>query len=114
MSIFDKAAEVIRTWQQRHKTEMDNNTDWAARNLAGDLHRAGLLVGDLPDVAGEYEYPDIEGVFHSWKAQGVFVFVELSPQHQIKIKYMRESHTPEEARSIALALLAAANHAEEE
>ena len=38
------AQEVIRTWQQRHKNVMDDNPDWAAQNLAHDLHNAGLLA----------------------------------------------------------------------
>lgn len=48
MSNQDRAAEVIRTWQQRHKYAMDYNPDWAAQNLAHDLHQAGLLAPDLP------------------------------------------------------------------
>ena len=57
MSNREKAAEVIRTWQARHKTEMDTNPDWAAQNLAGDLADAGLLPPDIPepDFLTEYE-----------------------------------------------------------
>lgn len=44
MNNQDKAAEVIRTWQRRHKNVMDSNPDWAAQNLAHDLHQAGLLA----------------------------------------------------------------------
>lgn len=44
MSNQDQAAEVIRVWQRRHKNAMDNNPDWAAQNLAIDLHNAGLLA----------------------------------------------------------------------
>ena len=44
MSNQDKTAEVIRVWQQRHKNQMDSNPDWAAQNLAIDLHNAGLLA----------------------------------------------------------------------
>ena len=44
MSKQDQAAEVIRTWQRRHKSMMDDNPDWAAQNLAIDLHQAGLLA----------------------------------------------------------------------
>ena len=44
MSKQDQAAQVIRTWQQRHKNAMDSNPDWAAQNLAHDLHNAGLLA----------------------------------------------------------------------
>ena len=57
MSNREKAADVIRTWQARHKTEMDNNTDWAAQNLAGDLAAAGLFTPAIPepDFLTEYE-----------------------------------------------------------
>ena len=51
MSNHEHAAEVIRTWQARHKTEMDNNTAWAAQNLAGDLDHAGLLAPDTDHPA---------------------------------------------------------------
>lgn len=51
MSNRERAAEVIRTWQARHKTEMDNNTTWAAQNLAGDLDHAGLLAPDTDHPA---------------------------------------------------------------
>lgn len=30
MNSQDQAAEVIRTWQRRHKNVMDSNPDWAA------------------------------------------------------------------------------------
>lgn len=50
MSKQDQAAQVIRTWQQRHKNVMDSNPDWAAQNLAHDLHQAGLLAPDLPQL----------------------------------------------------------------
>lgn len=46
MSDQAKAAEVIRTWQKRHKYAMDYNPDWAAQNLAHDLLIAGLLVDE--------------------------------------------------------------------
>lgn len=49
MTNQDQAAEVIRTWQKRHPTVMDNNPDWAAQNLAGDLKQAGLISPDLPE-----------------------------------------------------------------
>lgn len=46
MSNKDRAAEVIRTWQKRHKYAMDYSPDWAAQNLAHDLLTAGLLVDE--------------------------------------------------------------------
>ena len=49
MSNQDKVAEVISTWQKRHKGVMDENPDWAAQNLAIDLHGAGVLEPELPE-----------------------------------------------------------------
>lgn len=49
MSNQDKVAEVISTWQKRHKGVMDENPDWAAQNLAIDLHSAGVLEPELPE-----------------------------------------------------------------
>lgn len=46
MNNREKAAEVIATWQARHKTEMDNNTAWAAQNLVCDLANEGLITPD--------------------------------------------------------------------
>ena len=49
MTNQDQAAKVIRRWQQRHKNVMDSNPDWAAQNLAHDLHQAGVLAPDDMD-----------------------------------------------------------------
>lgn len=49
MSNQDKVAEVISTWQNRHKGVMDENPGWAAQNLAIDLHNAGVLEPELPE-----------------------------------------------------------------
>ena len=46
MAKLQRAAEVILTWQQRHKGIMDRNPEWAAQNLAIDLITAGLLVDE--------------------------------------------------------------------
>lgn len=46
----EKAAKVIATWQARHKTEMDNNTEWAAQNLVCDLANEGLITPDQPTM----------------------------------------------------------------
>lgn len=46
MGNLEQAAEVIRTWQKRHKGIMDRNPEWAAQNLAIDLLIAGLLVDE--------------------------------------------------------------------
>lgn len=66
MSDRERAAEVITTWQARHKTEMDNNTTWAAQNLAGDLADAGLLAPDAPEPGvfkdgSEVEWDTLDG-----------------------------------------------------
>ena len=66
MSNLEKAADVIRTWQQRHRTEMDTNPDWAAQNLAGDLAQAGLLPPNIPEPGvfkdgAEIEWDTLDG-----------------------------------------------------
>ena len=112
MSNQDRAAEVIRTWQQRHKGIMDSNPDWAAQNLAGDLNQAGLLAPDLPEPSYivtecEYEYPVWEcGSRYSIEEETpgyITIFDEGEPA---------ESLTLQEARKVAHALLAAADYAE--
>lgn len=106
MTNQDQAAQVIRTWQQRHKNVMDSNPDWAAQNLAIDLHNAGLITPDLP------ERPD-SGI---WGELGQFLVdtadnggVAVAPPHPGIVTL-----DSKEARETALALLAAANHTEEE
>ena len=74
MSNRDRAAEVIRTWQSRHKTEMDNNPDWAAQNLASDLADAGLLAPDVPDVPEPGVFKDGSEV--EWDTLDGYVNVE--------------------------------------
>lgn len=68
MSNREKAADVIRTWQQRHRTEMDNNPDWAAQNLASDLAAARLLTPDIPEpnflTEYETEWDTLNGYVH--------------------------------------------------
>lgn len=107
MNNRQRTAEVIRTWQARHKTEMDSDTDWAAQNLAGDLADAGRLAPDLPEPneAGFWHTDNtvtralpnllVEAGFYD---QGVDTYVKL---------------TPDEAREVAHILLAAANCTEE-
>ena len=125
MSNRDRAAQVIRTWQQRHKTQLDNNTDWAAQNLAGDLHEAGLLAPDLPTLRHDYDhievpvryslinigddserYDDDSALVGVWAGDVKF----LLGGYNETSAYM----STEQARQFALALLAAANHAQEE
>ena len=71
MSNRDRAAEVIRTWQARHKTEMDTNTDWAAQNLAGDLADAGTLTPDIPEPGVFKDGAEVE-----WDTPDGYVNVE--------------------------------------
>lgn len=115
MSNQDQAAEVIRTWQQRHKNAMDYNPDWAAQNLAGDLKQAGLITPDLPE-------PHREVALHTpeWFLDGPISLVVSEPSEGV-VSYGSDVHngafrlvlTKEEAEGIALALLAAADYSEE-
>jgi hypothetical protein len=106
MSVMHEAYKAIRVWQSRHKNALEDSTDWAARNLAGDLAQAGLLAEDLP------ERPD-DGI---WGGVGEFLVdtsnngdVAILPPHPGVVFI-----TPQESRETAYSLLAAANHAEEE
>ena len=116
MSNRERAADLITTWQARHKTEMDNNTDWAAQNLAGDLADAGLLAPDLPEPARR----SIEGYHtaHPWAEWDAgdnrvmalkdgFVSIQDVEEPELCI-----GMPPDEAREAAHALLAAANETE--
>ena len=112
MNNREKAAEVIRTWQKRHKTEMDNNTDWAAQNLAGDLAEAGLLAPDLPE-------PDVDnGVHRVYTAVGNLDVVSVTGHVQLN-RLESDGRTavwdgkPTAARAFAHVLLAAADYSEE-
>lgn len=124
MSNQDKAAEVIRTWQQRHKNMMDSNPDWAAQNLAIDLHNAGLLAPDLPEpdrdtrdpkwqseYREDYEYPAPS----MWCMYSLFSVGAFPQDNDITVWDDGEPLPPfsiAEARKLAYALLAAAQHQE--
>lgn len=113
MTNQDRAAEVIRVWQRRHKNAMDRNPDWAAQNLAIDLHNAGLLAPDTPQLFFE------RGHGPSWEIpindQGGGVATVRTLIGDVFIE--RHGHgfitNPEEARQLAAALLAAADYSEE-
>ena len=112
MSSQDRAAEVIRTWQRRHKNVMDDNPDWAAQNLAIDLHQAGLLAPDLPEANDPGIFvPDGKG----WIPGGPHgPSVWTAPDCPIMVQRIEPGElTPDEARGVAYALLAAANYQEE-
>jgi len=115
MTSRERAADVIRTWQARHKTEMDNNTAWAAQNLAGDLDHAGLLAPALPEPARR----SIEGYHtaHPWAEWDAghnsvmvlkdgFVVIQDMEAPDLSIAML-----PDEACEAAHALLAAADEA---
>ena len=124
MSNQDKVAEVIRTWQRRHKNVMDENPDWAAQNLAIDLHNAGVLSPELPepdhdsqdpkwqDEYGadfDYQAPDTWNVNH-WISAGAFpqdsdvtIWDDGVPLEPLSVA---------ETRKFAYALLAAADRQE--
>lgn len=118
MTNQDQAAEVIRTWQQRHKSVMDSDPDWAAQNLAGDLHDAGLIAPDTPQPFFEHgngpnwEIPinDQGGGVATVRTLGGDVYIER-PGHGHGHGFIT---SPAEAKQLAAAILAAANHQEEE
>lgn len=112
MTNQDQAAQVIRTWQKRHKNVMDSNPDWAAQNLAGDLHQAGLLAPELPEPVEE------SGSEAWWEPCGLELLVtsykeRLTGRHLIAVDNTTYAMEAQEARRLGLALLAAANHTEE-
>lgn len=117
MRIADRAAEVIRTWQKRHKNAMDSNPDWAAQNLAIDLHNAGLLAPDTPQPFFEHghgpnwEIPinDQGGGVATVRTLGGDVYIER-PGHGHGHGFIT---SPAEAKQLAAAILAAANYQEE-
>ena len=104
MSNRERAADLITTWQARHKTEMDNNTDWAAQNLAGDLADAGLLAPDLPEPLTAANGNPV------WRADDALM-VTRYPDGEIGMLLGTEQearYTPQTARTQAALLLAAA------
>lgn len=126
MSNQDQVAQVIRTWQQRHKNVMDDNPDWAAQNLAIDLHQAGLLASDLPTLSSDYasievptrrtlimddaDCPTLYENRDSILVGTVNSEVEFSLGMHDEISVTLPA---DKARNLAYALLAAAQYAEE-
>lgn len=111
MNTQDKAAEVIRTWQKRHKNIMDSDPEWAAQNLAGDLHNAGLITPDLPEANDlDISTPD-EKLWLPCGPTGPSVWAR--PGGKVRVRRIEPGDlTPAEARSFALTVLAAANYSE--
>ena len=114
MSNQDQASEVIRVWQQRHKNQMDTNPDWAAQNLAGDIHNAGLLAEDLPEPAQSFSDGTkawlVEDQDGGCNIAAIYICDGEILLHTLTGK-LKES--PATMRKLALALLAAAQYAEE-
>nr|DAM58765.1 MAG TPA: hypothetical protein [Caudoviricetes sp.] len=127
MNNQDRAAEVIRTWQKRHKTMMDSDPDWAAQNLAHDLHNAGLITPNLPTPTKiedneccwdkththlAYDYQT--GAEKKIKVPGgVTAFQDENAEVWLDVDYGIHSLALDEARRLGLALLAAVNYMEE-
>ncbi|MDK4247789.1 hypothetical protein QPX34_07085 [Corynebacterium accolens] len=125
MSIMHEAYKAIRVWQSRHKNALEDSTDWAAQNLAGDLHEAGLLAPDLPTLRHDYDsieapvryslinigddserYDDDSALVGVWAG---YVKFSLGGYDDVSA-YM----STEQARQFALALLAAAKYQEQQ
>lgn len=113
MNNQDRAAEVIRTWQKRHKYAMDYNPDWAAQNLAGDLQEAGLLAPDTPQPFFEHGHGPNWEIPINDQGGGVATVRTLIGDVFIE----RHGHgfitNPAEAKQLAAAILAAADYSEE-
>ena len=106
MNNQNRAAEVIRTWQKRHKNAMDYNPDWAAHNLAIDLHNAGLITPDLPEPSVVMDENGKKQL--CWHTPDCDI--ELEPGEMITTREAQAGHTIENGYLIGLALLAAAQH----
>lgn len=124
MSNQDKVAEVISTWQKRHKGVMDENPDWAAQNLAINLHNAGVLAPELPEPDHDSRDPkwqDEYGADFDYQAPDMWnvnplLSVGAFPQDNDITVWddgePLEPFTVAETRKFAYALLAAADRQE--
>lgn len=127
MSNQDQAAQVIRTWQKRHKNTMDNTPEWAAQNLAHDLQNAGLITPNLPTPTKIEDNECCWNKTHSRLAYdyqtgtekkikvpgGVTVIQDENAEVWLDVDYGIHSLALDEARRLGLALLAAVNYMEE-
>ena len=124
MSDRDRAAEVIRTWQARHKTEMDTNPDWAAQNLAGDLAAAGLLTPDIPEpnflTEYETEWDTLNGYVHEGDGLITIAHSEINedttPEQRERLRVDAGQiiiTDPAEAEYLGHLIIAAADHAQQ-
>lgn len=116
MTNIDKATDLL---YQRSKELLGVDSDAAHRACqehAQALAEAGLLTPDLPEPHREVELHTPE-----WFLDGPISLVVSDPSEGV-VSYGSDVHngafrlvlTKEEAEGIALALLAAANHAQEE
>ena len=127
MTSQDQAAQVIRTWQKRHKYAMDYNPDWAAQNLAHDLQNAGLITPNLPTPTkiedneccwnkthSRLAYDYQTGVEKKIKVPGgVTAFQDENAEVWLDVDHGIHALNPDDARSLGLALLAASTYKEE-
>src|SRR5699024_7554211 len=108
MSNFDRAVEALDAVDIYidHLTDNDANEAYVAA-----LEAAGLLAPDLPEPEVRH-LEEVNTNFLAWKSGHVEVGVY---KNRIVIDDPpRNSMTPAEARELAYALLAAANHTEKE
>lgn len=113
MTNIDKAAALLH---QRSKGLLGVDSDAARRACqehAQALADAGLLAPDLPEPSNIIEEDEEGGDKRiCWSAPGCDI--ELVPGEMIVTYEHQAGHEIANAHQIALALLAAANHAEEE
>lgn len=113
MTNIDKATDLLH---QRSKELLGVDSDAARRACqehAHALHEAGLLAPDLPEPSNIIEEDEEGGDKRiCWSAPGCDI--ELVPGEMIVTYEHQAGHEIEHAQQIGLALLAAANHAEEE
>ncbi|MDK8475503.1 hypothetical protein [Corynebacterium sp. MSK310] len=113
MSNQHQVARLIHEWQQRHKNRFDLDPEWYAQSIAIELDNEGLLAPDLPQLFFE------DGHCPQWEIpindQGGGVATVRCLIGEVFIE--RHGHgfitSPAEAKQLAAALLAAANHQEE-
>ena len=132
MNNLDKAAELILPYIG-DCAECDRIGDACldcvreAKDAAKDIAEAGLLAPELPTPTNFYEHAYIWNKTHKCLAYdyqtgeekkikvpgGVTAFQDENAAVWLDIDYGIHSLTPNDARSLGLALLAAANYAEE-
>ncbi|HAT1184793.1 TPA: hypothetical protein I8V37_002524 [Corynebacterium striatum] len=113
MTNIDKAADLL---YQRSKELLGVDSDAAHRACkehAQALADAGLIMTDLPEPS--YTVTECEEEYPVWEP-GSGYSIEKEAPGEVTVSYHGEPAeplTPQEARSLAAALLAAASHTEE-